>query len=178
MSTRLVKKFSQLIFVIKKKLSYVENFFSIKLFLLFLGFLGGSLFGSFLPNLPAKMSIQSITILVIILTIELLNYVMYKSQKRFFFISPFISKLNQLWSVLKILINSFLFLNFKPFQNKNNLNTLNLLIKEKTDSKNPKIENYEVITSQPTWQNFIKSINSFKIGIMLGLFIDAFKVGS
>jgi small-conductance mechanosensitive channel len=120
--TRIFYYFEYIIFIIAKKNKFFKNNFSKALFFLFNGFLIGNLFGSFLNTLRELFIWDGFIISVIVIFIEILNFLIYHSKKRCFFI-------------LNFCLNS-----------KNSF--------------------------------FLKSLNYFKLGIMLGFFIDAFKVGS
>ena len=110
-------------FQFKKKFFLFEKSFSLMLFCLFLGFIFGSIFGTFLNTLRYFFIWDGFIIFVLLTFFEFLNYIVYHAKKRLF-------------------LNIFYFDSF-----------------EKT-------------------KNFWKFINLCKIGMLLGFFIDAFKVGS
>ena len=276
-NTRIFKKTIQFTNVVKNKLFFAKNNLPIKIFLLFSGFLIGSLFGTFLPSLPEQINSYSIIILITIIAIEIVNYLVYSSKKRQFFLSSLFEILLQFFLSIKLV--SFFFnrdpphpervgqwpkshrsplavtgrarrattlqshqaekdnkkvsfeLGFQTMQFKHGSltpvrgNETRAPIKEK---KHPNLKewgrqgfqtqlNYPRAQDSPLplphcpagngkgtgqrglrpiilhskegpsfkikqWQNtnknFYKNLNSFKIGIMLGFFIDAFKVGS
>nr|YP_009105757.1 hypothetical chloroplast RF20 [Neocystis brevis]AIT94453.1 hypothetical chloroplast RF20 [Neocystis brevis] len=122
LNTRIFYYFEHFILTIKKKNKFFQNNFANALFFLFIGFLSGNLFGSCLNTLRELIIWDGFIIFILVLFIEIVNFLIYHSQKRFFFISNFYLKVP---------------------------NSL-----------------------------FFKSLNYFKLGIMLGFFIDAFKVGS
>jgi hypothetical protein len=114
---------------IKKKLKIIKNNFVLYIFLLFLGFICGNIFGTFLIFFRNLINWDGFIILLLIIKIELINYLIYnKNIKNFKF--------------LQIKILNFFFKRFK----------INLLS--------------------------IKIFNFYKIGLLLGFFTDAFKVGS
>ena len=144
-NTRISQLMYQVINLVKNKIFLKKkNFFSLKLFLVFVGFLIGNLFGIFLPCFPNQINSASSVLVVIIFIIEGINYLVYHSEKRVFFVVL----------VLQLLI--------KPVLSKIKLNQFFCI----------------------SWINFFKNkqiyknINFLKIGILLGFFIDAFKVGS
>lgn len=123
LNTRLFDYFFSVFKETNKKLRYFQIHFSFALFYLFLGFLFGNLFGSFLSALRKIIIWDGFIIFILIAYIEIISYLIYSSSNR-----------------------PFLYIYKFSFSFKNNL--------------------------------FLKILNYFKIGIMLGFFIDAFKVGS
>ncbi len=141
---------------IKKRMMFFEIYFAKGVFFLFLGFLLGNLFGSFLNIFHELIIWNGFIIILIIIVEELISYLTYHSKKRtaFFalnFINLYISKKN-------VFLNSTLLFKKK---------LLNIF-----SSKTKKV----FLLRKKTF--FIKSLNLFKIGILLGFFVDAFKVGS
>ena len=159
-NTRLVRSISKLISILESKFYYTRNNFSIKLFFLFMGFLIGSLFGTFLPNFPQKINSHSVSILIVILIIETINYLVYSSNKTDFILCFLLDTI--FWFLT--LIKTRLVLVFIKVR------------KDKQIITNSKQSTKIII--QDIRKFFYRNINSMKIGIMLGLFIDAFKVGS
>lgn len=153
-NTRLAISISNFIVIIQNKFLSKKANFSTKLFLLFMGFVIGSLFGTFLPNFPEKINSYSVSIVLIISSIEVINCLVYSSKQRHSILRLLVETFSQFLILLKIKF----FLLFKSISQEEKI--INNLLSEKT-------KNY-----------FYRDINSFKIGIMLGFFIDAFKVGS
>lgn len=112
LETRFLFFFKQFFLVIKQKLFFFEKNFSIALFFLFLGFIFGNLFGTFLNKIRSYIVWDGFTILILIILFETISFFTYHKKhnlkKKFF------------WT----------------------------------------------------------TANYFKIGLMFGFFIDAFKVGS
>lgn len=159
-NTRLVRNISKFIAIIQNKFYYTKNNFPIKLFFLFMGFLVGSLFGTFLPNFPQKMNSHSVSIVVIILIIEVINFLVYSSAETSYLLGSLLAAPLWLLTLIKVKI-ILVFINVK---------------KEKRIVTNSKKSTKIVIPH--IRKDFYININSMKIGILLGLFIDAFKVGS
>lgn len=107
----------------KEKFSFFQMSFSSAIFFLFSGFLSGNLFGTFLTGIRLVIPWDGFIVLIFLLFVELISYIRYHNQGRFF-----------------LLIWKF------PFYYKKRI--------------------------------FWKNLNFLKIGLMLGFFIDAFKVGS
>nr|YP_009105246.1 hypothetical chloroplast RF20 [Pseudochlorella signiensis]AIT93868.1 hypothetical chloroplast RF20 [Pseudochlorella signiensis] len=205
-NTRIFKKVIQFTNIGKNKLFSAKNNLPIKIFLLFSGFLIGSLFGTFLPSLPEQINSYSVIILITITAIEIVNYLVYSSKKRQFFFGSFFGILLQFFLSIKTKLVSFFFNRDPTLQSyeaqKNNkkvsseLQIQTMVPQFEHGSITPKGEGYQAQLDYPLilhskedssfrvkqWQNtnknFYKNLNSFKIGIMLGFFIDAFKVGS
>jgi hypothetical protein len=122
-NTKLFKNFNEIVQIIKKKLYFVKNIFSTALFFIFLGFLFGSIFGSFLNIIREYIFWDGFILFFVIIFIEFINFINYK-------------KLKQNYYILK-----------------------------KNIKKNSNFFLY-------------KLLNYFKLGLLFGFFIDAFKVGS
>lgn len=160
LTTRLVISISNFIDIIENIFFYKKKNFSTKLFLLFLGFVIGSLFGTFLPDFPDRINSHSISILLIISIIEVINYLVYSSGERNGILTLGLEILSQPLLLIKTRLFS-LFYGEKQEQRMTN----NFKIRNKLLTENKK-------------KYFYRNVNSFKLGIMLGFFIDAFKVGS
>jgi hypothetical protein len=175
-NTRLFRVITKFIITMKKKVFLTTSNFSTKLFLLFFGFLVGSLFGTFLPSFPEQINSYSFVIIVIIITTEVINYLVYSSEKKFFFIGTLLQRGLQFLVWIK---NLFLF-NFQDQYLRSQLGSISTVkqrgIKKQYVFFNLKIQT--ILIKQNKARNFYKNLNSLKIGIMLGFFIDAFKVGS
>lgn len=104
--------------VLKEKFGYFETKFSFSLFLLFLGFVFGNLFGTFLNFFRTYIIWDGFIMMLGLVSIEILNYISFNREN-----DPRLKHLNS--------------------------------------NHNPK-----------------RSVNFLKIGLLLGFFIDAFKVGS
>lgn len=159
-NTRLVRSITRFIVFIQNKFFYIKHNFSTKLFFLFLGFLIGSLFGTFLPHFPAKINSHSVSMVVVIISIEIINYLVYSSKNRNFFLGHLVETVVLFLPLLKTKYFYWFERNKQKEQIISNLKLKNNVIRQTKKEKS------------------YKNLNSFKIGIMLGLFIDAFKVGS
>nr|YP_009105167.1 hypothetical chloroplast RF20 [Edaphochlorella mirabilis]AIT93791.1 hypothetical chloroplast RF20 [Edaphochlorella mirabilis] len=150
LNTRLLIIFKQLLIKIKKSFFVYNTTISLGLFFLFFGFLLGNLFGSFLTFLRQFIIWDGFIIAFLLIIIECINFFNYTSKKQMVFLLPKNNLKNSEYSVSKelFLANNFF---YKLFNNK-------LLLQEK--------------------KLFLKNINLLKIGVMLGFFIEAFKVGS
>jgi len=109
--------------VFKEKFLVFQTSFSSAIFFLFIGFLCGNLFGTFLSWIRTIIPWDGLIVLTLIFFIEVISYIRYHKGGRSFLI---------LWTF--------------PFYYQKRI----------------------------LW----KSLNFLKIGLMLGFFIDAFKVGS
>ena len=168
-NTRLVRSITRFIIIIQNKFFYIKNNFSTKLFSLFLGFLIGSLFGTFLPHFPNKINSHSASMIIVIISIEIINYLVYSSKNRNFFLSHLFKT---------VILFLLLPLSYRARQG---LKTKYFYWFKDTKQKEQTISNFKIKTnviSKNKIKMFYKNLNSLKIGIMLGLFIDAFKVGS
>lgn len=116
-----------------------ETQLPISLFVFFLGFMNGNLFGTILIFFRQWIIWDVIIIIMTILFIEFINYVYFY--------------LTLQYEILKEL-------------------KLNLTQQDLHDKKIPKQMVYD------SFNNFMRQLNFYKIGLLLGFFIDAFKVGS
>jgi len=121
--TRLAQFFTIFSQKLKEKFSFFQLSFSSAIFFLFSGFLSGNLFGTFLNAIRSFVPWDGFIVLIFLFFVEVLSYIRYHSEGRFFLI---------LWKF--------------PFSYQKRI--------------------------------FWKNLNFLKIGLMLGFFIDAFKVGS
>ena len=140
-------------------------------FSLFLGFVFGNIFGTFLGFFRGFFKWDGFIIALTVLFIELLNYINYKKNRNTTTFKPreFLNSRNG---------KRGLTLNF-PAQ------TLKVFVAEKNESflglKNRREAGNFNSKSQPSRGktfSFQKLLNFYKMGLLLGLFIDAFKVGS
>jgi len=118
-----------------------ETQLPISLFVFFLGFMNGNLFGTILIFFRQWIIWDVIIIIITILFIEFINYIYF-----YLTLQSAILKSNEL---------------------KLNLTHENF--------HNCKTNKYIIYNS---FNNFIRQLNFYKIGLLLGFFIDAFKVGS
>nr|YP_009105409.1 hypothetical chloroplast RF20 [Koliella longiseta]AIT94033.1 hypothetical chloroplast RF20 [Koliella longiseta] len=159
-TTRLVISIGNFIAIIQNTFISKKKNFSTKLFLLFLGFVIGSLFGTFLPNFPEKINSHIVSIVLIISTIEVINCLVYSSEQR---------------NVIAALDVE------TPFQFLLLIKTKFFTLLQSVRQKGHITQNFKIKTNLLTEERkkyFYRNVNSFKLGIMLGFFIDAFKVGS
>lgn len=158
-TTRLIVSISNFIIFIQNIFFYKEKNFSTKLLLLFLGFVIGSLFGTFLPNFPGKINSHSFSIILVISIIEIINCLVYSSKQRNIILGLDIEDLTKCLLLIKV---KFLLLFYSEKQEERITNNLEMKTRLVVEKKG----------------YFYRNMNSFKLGIMLGFFIDAFKVGS
>lgn len=171
---------------ISNKILFFEIYFAKSIFFLFFGFLLGNLFGSFLDIFRKLVIWDGFIVLIIILLQEFISYSIYKSKKRTLF---FYMKDNKTYKLKKnkfffnriMQLTHFLILSFfhaSIFLKKTILRVYTIFpatIKKKMTFF---FFNDNLVTNK-TYQIYIlKNLNLFKIGILLGFFIDAFKVGS
>lgn len=132
------------------------------IFFLFVGFVIGNLFGTFLPAIRIYFSWDGFIVIFLLFFIEFISYIRYQGKSRFFLI---------LWNWEgnngnKIAISS----NFPFFK-------ISL-------RRGPYLKSEETTTFGKRSFPFSSkgllccSLNYFKIGFLLGFFIDAYKVGS
>jgi hypothetical protein len=128
-----------------EKRNQFENHFVFSTFFLFLGFVCGNLFGTFLTFFRGFLNWDGTIITGTILLIELLNYF------HFFLFNPTHKKKKRV-----------------QYRDSFDLPFFKLGFRERKKSK--KAISYLTL--------FIRFLNFYKMGLLLGFFIDAFKVGS
>ena len=89
--TRIVFFINQLKVYLNRKNSFFKEVFSFALFTLFVGFLIGNLFGTFLNTIRSFIFWDGLIIFIILSIMEVLNFILYNKAKRFFVISQKIS---------------------------------------------------------------------------------------
>lgn len=137
-NTPFFNQIHRLQFLLKKKMTFFKKIVILSLFFLFLGFVFGNLFGTFLNYFRSFTDWDGLIIIFILVIIEIINYLNYKSLKNG---------------------NSFL-LNF--FSSRKNFG------RRGNNQKD----------SRKHMNSIIKILHFSKIGLLMGFFIDAFKVGS
>nr|YP_009538414.1 putative chloroplast RF20 [Capsosiphon fulvescens]AWX64103.1 putative chloroplast RF20 [Capsosiphon fulvescens] len=164
-NTKFVQLINQLTSQSKKKFWIFQTIVPHGVFALFLGFVIGNLFGTFLNYFRNFVKWDGLIIAFTILAIEFINYLNFKPDKKV----QIETDLNE--STTK---NSY-----------NQLTNINKPLKVyKVDHRIPIISsrrdsnNYNQTSQTKIFHNYEKIINFYKIGLLLGFFIDAFKVGS
>lgn len=176
-NTKFVRELKKLSILIKKKIKVFQTNVIFSVFSLFLGFVFGNLFGTFLVFFRHFINWDVLIITTTILIIEFINYLNYNNKNNLR-IEKTLHKM-QSWRVnstpppdlktekpkrqiriLNVFSTCFYILD-KNYQNTGNL----AFIEKKLQKIKKQI-------------NFIKILNFYKIGLLLGFFIDAFKVGS
>ena len=176
-NTKLVQLISQLTLQSKKKFWIFKTIVPHGVFALFLGFVVGNLFGTFLNYFRNFVKWDGLIITFTILAIEFINYLNFKPNKKNF---QFKNPRGRCKSFLK---KSPLTINYDQlYQDKKTVSTLEFRINNKPIT-NYKIENfsnlnYHLQKPKICNQYGTKLLNFYKIGLLLGFFIDAFKVGS
>ena len=173
LNTKFFKQVYKLNSEIKTKIYFFQKIVILSLFFLFLGFVCGNLFGTFLQYFRDFTDWDGAIIIITLVTIELINFLNYKkSNLRFPFIYRKFKKKNfQLWPfVLKVTqVEANVIVNDSAALGQNKTFNQRIVLKSQETFLNPKLKKEN---------NFIKILNFYKIGLLLGFFIDAFKVGS
>lgn len=173
LNTKFFKQVYKLNSEIKTKIYFFQKIVILSLFFLFLGFVCGNLFGTFLQYFRDFTDWDGAIIIITLVTIELINFLNYKKSKLRF---PFVyirlkQKKSQLWPfVLKVtqVEETVIVSDSVGLRSTKTSNQIFKYLKSQ-ETKGPKLKKEN---------NFIKILNFYKIGLLLGFFIDAFKVGS
>jgi len=165
--TRIVLFINKFFLDLERKSSFFKEIFSFALFTLFVGFLIGNLFGTFLNTIRSFIFWDGLIIFIILSVMEFLNFFLYRKKNRFLTVSQniYYSETNQTSQTKsKILLRDV------------RQQKLRFLImgQEPQSGSHAKVS----VLKKKKNQFFWKSLNFLKIGIMFGFFIDAFKVGS
>ena len=130
--------------------------FSFHLFILLFGFVIGNLFPTFFGDFLGKVG----TPLFLFLSLDFFNYFYYSNQRR--------------WKIGKTKMSENP--QASPTENRGNQRMLSPL---KRGAKSFKRNSFTKKSKQSSFlYSFSARANSFKIGFLFGLFVDAFKVGS
>jgi len=140
--------------------------FASGIFFLFVGFVIGNLFGTFLPAIRIFFSWDGFIVLFLLFFIEFISYIRYQRKSRFFLI---------LWNFRKgDETIPFWGINFQPLISfVQNREPVSRRSPEPPPTPEPRgVRGWKLSTLVG------RSLNYFKIGFLLGFFIDAYKVGS
>lgn len=161
------------------------------IFFLFVGFVIGNLFGTFLPSIRIFFSWDGFIVIFLLFFIEFISYIRYQRKNRFFLI---------LWAAEHEVLESGQAKGYAVGQQKQPISFTKdkfpLDVEDQRRKQHPlnnevtaakkgkRNDNKITFTSRypffiiSTFQVGWKSFNYFKIGFLLGFFIDAYKVGS
>nr|AIT93536.1 hypothetical chloroplast RF20 [Prasiolopsis sp. SAG 84.81] len=188
----------------KTKLILFHIHFTNSVFFLFFGFLAGNLFGSVYSLFQNSITWHGFITMLIIFLVEITNYLIYnwsfkiplywKNKNGFFYrcgpakVRRIKNKLS-FFSIFKK-IEDFCYSYSEPYNKAadSNLKTMfydkNRYIKFPFTIGSQLLRTFLVFAKNVLEKDYttvravIKSLNLFKIGVLLGFFIDAFKVGS
>ena len=192
--TRLSRYLGKFLYSLKDKVLNLQTSLSFILFSLFTGFIIGNLFGTFLDTLRLYFVWNGFVGLVLIFCIEALNSLVYgisltkksnfqqnnvkhscrknriQNNKQSLIVN---STANQLTSILdqKSLYASNDQLGWSKKQAKSKIKLLNISIFKRLDKDFSSFFSNRVTDTK-------RALNSFKIGLLFGFFVDSFKVGS
>ena len=161
LETRLIRIFEDIYLKIKERYFFFQTTFVIAIFFVFLGFLFGNLFGTFLQLIRHFIQWDGFIVTSLLVFIEILSYSIYHRTGRSFLVLWKFSKRSLKMSQTTRRVS----------EKSNFLNVLGL-----DESKAPMRTPSSARASRASV--FLRSLNYLKIGVMLGFFVDAFKVGS
>jgi len=145
----------------------LKNIVTVSIFTLFLGFVCGNLFGTFLNYFRNFVSWDGIIVSLTNLVIEFINYLNFSFNK------PGSNDYNTETKLTKTIVNRDNQLS-QAIQTQSNEQTKYLRL-----DSTPIFPNRSVIKFPASnKRHWVKIFNFYKIGLLLGFFIDAFKVGS
>ena len=170
LNTKFFKQVYKLNSEIKTKIYFFQKIVILSLFFLFLGFVCGNLFGTFLQYFRDFTDWDGAIIIVTLVTIELINFLNYKKLNlRFPFGYITLQKKNyQLWRA-STQVEDNVIVNDSAALRQNKIFNQPLKQGSHEPFLKPKFKKEN---------NYIKILNFYKIGLLLGFFIEAFKVGS
>lgn len=168
-NTKFFRLISELVIQSREKLWVFQNIVTVSIFTLFLGFVCGNLFGTFLNYFRNFVSWDGIIISLTILVIEFINYLNFHINKSASNTSINEKKLteatsNRVSPSLQAIQNQ----SNEQIKNLRSYSTSTLNFKSRSVIKFPALNK----------RHWVKILNFYKIGLLLGFFIDAFKVGS
>jgi len=154
-NTKFFRLISELVIRSRKKLWVFQNIVTVSIFTLFFGFVCGNLFGTFLNYFRNFVQWDGLIISITILIIEFINYLNFSLTKALLQTSN-----SGQW--LQVIQDKFT--EQTPSFSRDSIPTTKKRLTANLSSLN-----------KPYW---VKVLNFYKIGLLLGFFIDAFKVGS
>ena len=168
--TKLFRNVNKIFYTLKERLLVVQNSFSLALFALFLGFLCGNLFGTFLDTLRVYFIWNGFVAFIILLFIEMINFFVYKislTEKINTNLPLAFNKTRGFQSLARVTPKGWL---YSPQKGQSNSRGYNIKVQRK---------GRDVRFAGVSETSYIeRSMNAFKIGLLFGFFIDSFKVGS
>nr|AOC61637.1 hypothetical chloroplast RF20 [Gloeotilopsis planctonica] len=181
-NTKIIGQIKKFYFQIQKKIWIFQNIGVLSIFFLFLGFVFGNLFGTFLDFFRIFLNWDGLIMTLTICFIEFINFLNYNKKQNLYLKKNLLSKINFLFfnkqkEDFNLLIQS-------PSTSQNYVSSLDLrflnLKKTLTNEQKVFLKSKRTLEKQKFKKKFlfIKILNFYKIGLILGLFIDAFKVGS
>ena len=179
--TRLSRYFNKLLGDLNEKVFTVQSTFSLVLFFLFAGFLLGNLFGTFLDTLRPYFLWNGFLGVFILLCVEAVNSLVYGTLFSVVLRAP----LTFFASSLRCIVDANLLDAIHPRDVQHQESMWNRL--ENTYEKKevsvefiPKIFGRKKKEERYHQRLFLvkRTLNSFKIGLLFGFFVDSFKVGS
>ena len=188
--TRLSRFFNNLLGNFKDKFLFFQNSFSSAVFFLFIGFLGGNLFGTFLTRIRTLFPWDGFIVLSFLFFIEIISYSRYHREGRSFFVFSFLRPTFGFWSAFGLTKASKKLGIDQPLvdqrEDREDQKASKMLTSKRLVDNLPLIGNKSVTSKDVsrTVPIFFKTrvvwkiLNFLKIGLMVGFFIDAFKVGS
>ena len=163
-NTRIFHVFQRIVLQIQKKSFLFQDIFTVALIFLFSGFSFGNLFGTFLSEIRHLNLWDGFIIFLILLGVEVINFLNYRKKNLKSNLDPMVlesnGKIPLAFSTLKY-----------------DLRVANLRFATKELRLGPHIKRFER-TSGLRPNKIIQILNYFKIGLLFGFFVDAFKVGS
>ncbi len=172
LETRLSQYFTTILCQLKEKIFTVQSGFSLVLFSLFAGFLFGNLFGTFLDVLSSYLVWNGFVGIFLILLIEMVNSFVYGASLS---TSPPCTKEEEVYST-KTGDDSLSYEQPSPLavaQARYEICTSTKLLEQQkqTRAKKTRLLHENIFNCE-------RGLNSFKIGLLFGFFVDSFKVGS
>lgn len=174
-NTKLLRALKAMQADFRKKSQLFEKTFVSSTFFLFFGFMCGNLFGTFLSFFRNTIPWDGAIIVLILLFIEWVNYLNFVILNKRELTPP--SPENQK-SLFLLSLNQIGFLIPRSLDKLNSL--INPKIKKKAKFKKQWAHFFKkrVLFIQRKRNSIIRLLNFYKLGLLLGFFIDAFKVGS
>nr|YP_009106241.1 hypothetical chloroplast RF20 [Binuclearia lauterbornii]YP_009106252.1 hypothetical chloroplast RF20 [Binuclearia lauterbornii]AIT95060.1 hypothetical chloroplast RF20 [Binuclearia lauterbornii]AIT95066.1 hypothetical chloroplast RF20 [Binuclearia lauterbornii] len=164
LETRLIRIFEDIYLKIKERYFFFQTTFVIAIFFVFLGFLFGNLFGTFLQIIRHFIQWDGFIVTSLLVFIEILSYSIYHRTGRSFLF---------LWKFSKrsFIVSQELKMSQTPLRS-------SLEMMKEVQARTSFSRTFSEKSNFLNLSVFLRSLNYFKIGVMLGFFVDAFKVGS
>ena len=170
--TRLSQYLAEILCNLKEKIFTIQSGFSLVLFSLFAGFVFGNLFGTFLDMLSFYFIWSGFVGIFLILSIEIVNSLVYGASLSIFYKKLYDNKIDDTTRGLNSPSSEQLSpITVAPTRYQGYTSSELVKRQGRARVKKMRLLPKNILSCE-------RGLNSFKIGLLFGFFVDSFKVGS